>query len=73
MELRASQEGKFSLSRKPRGAEFGTFDRGDSQFVLRGEIKKGLKGDFAIHTIDPKKKSVVYKDLSKPEAGGREG
>lgn len=73
LELRASQEGKFSLSRKPRGAEFGTFERGDSQFVLRGEIKKGLKGDFAIHTIDPKKKSVVYKDLSKPEAGGREG
>lgn len=73
LELRGSEERKFSLSRKPRGAEFGTFERGDTQYVLRGEIKKGLQGDFAIHTIDPKKKSLVYKDLSKPEVGGAEG
>jgi hypothetical protein len=73
LELRGSEESKFSLSRKPRGAEFGTFERGDTQYVLSGEIKKGLQGDFAIHTIDPKKKSLVYKDLSKPEAGGAEG
>jgi len=76
VDLRDSFTKGTDLSDKPRGAKFGTFKKGMTRYVISGEIKKGLQGNFAVHRIDPKKKGTgtfVYRDISKPLAEGSAG
>lgn len=75
-DLRDTFTKNTSLSDKPRGAKFGTFKKGMTRYVISGEIKKGLQGNFAVHTINPTKGesgTFVYRDISKPLAEGKAG
>lgn len=66
--MKLQQPKKVFLSRKVKGQDARVFDEGDTQFILKGEIKGGRSGLFAVSSIDGTdrlaKQRMVYKDLS---------
>ena len=65
--IKLQQPKKVFLSRKVRGQPARVFDEGDTQFILKGNIKGDRMGSYAVDAIDGNTAAtqrMVFKDLN---------